>query len=51
MYKLNKLHFHLTDDEGWRLQIDGLPELTQVGSVRWEHLVFQCYYFNSFQLR
>jgi hexosaminidase len=33
-YKLNKLHFHLTDDEGWRLQIDGLPELTDVGAFR-----------------
>ncbi|XP_041355523.1 beta-hexosaminidase-like [Gigantopelta aegis] len=31
-YKLNKLHFHLTDDEGWRLQIPGLSELTEVGS-------------------
>lgn len=30
MYKLNKFHFHLTDDEGWRLQIPGLPELTEV---------------------
>ncbi|NND34822.1 MAG: family 20 glycosylhydrolase, partial [Saprospiraceae bacterium] len=34
LYKLNKLHFHLTDDEGWRLEIPGLPELTQVGAVR-----------------
>ena len=30
MYKLNKLHLHLTDDEGWRLEIPGLPELTAV---------------------
>lgn len=30
MYKLNKLHLHLTDDEGWRLEIPGLPELTTV---------------------
>lgn len=34
MYKLNKFHFHLTDDEGWRLEIPGLPELTEVGSWR-----------------
>ncbi|MGL4861099.1 MAG: beta-N-acetylhexosaminidase [Enterobacteriaceae bacterium] len=33
-YKLNKFHFHLTDDEGWRLEIPGLPELTEVGSKR-----------------
>src|SRR5262249_3160313 len=31
---LNTLHFHLTDDEGWRLEIAGLPELTEVGSRR-----------------
>jgi hexosaminidase len=33
-YKLNTLHFHLTDDEGWRLEIAGLPELTSIGAVR-----------------
>lgn len=33
-YKLNKLHFHLTDDEGWRLEIPKLPELTLVGAFR-----------------
>jgi len=29
-YKLNRLHLHLSDDEGWRLEIPGLPELTEV---------------------
>lgn len=33
-FKLNKFHFHLTDDEGWRLEIAGLPELTDIGAVR-----------------
>lgn len=33
-YKLNKLHLHLADDEGWRLQIESLPELTDVGAFR-----------------
>ena len=33
-FKLNKLHLHLGDDEGWRLQIDGLPELTGIGARR-----------------
>ncbi len=33
-YKLNKLHFHLGDDEGWRMEIPGLPELTDIGSKR-----------------
>lgn len=33
-YKMNKLHLHLTEDEGWRLEIPGLPELTEVGAHR-----------------
>jgi hexosaminidase len=33
-YKLNTFHFHLTDDEGWRIAIAGLPELTAVGGRR-----------------
>lgn len=31
-YKYNLLHLHLTDDEGWRLEIKGLPRLTEVGA-------------------
>ena len=30
MYKMNKFHFHLSENEGWRLEIPGLEELTQV---------------------
>ncbi len=33
-YKLNILQFHFADDEGWRLEIPGLPELTEVGARR-----------------
>lgn len=33
-YKLNRFHFHLTDDEGWRLESDAFPELTQIGGRR-----------------
>lgn len=33
-YKLNVFHFHLTDDEGWRLEIPYLPDLTKVGGKR-----------------
>ncbi|HMJ52857.1 MAG TPA: family 20 glycosylhydrolase [Polyangiaceae bacterium] len=33
-YKLNVLHLHLSEDEGWRLEIPGLPELTAVGGKR-----------------
>ena len=31
-YKYNMLHFHLTDDQGWRIEIKGLPKLTEVGA-------------------
>lgn len=34
LYKLNVFHFHLDDDEGWRLEIPSLPELTEIGSNR-----------------
>ncbi|MEI9984274.1 MAG: family 20 glycosylhydrolase [Aliidongia sp.] len=34
LYKMNALHLHLTDDEGWRLEMPSLPELTAYGSVR-----------------
>jgi hexosaminidase len=33
-YKLNHFLFYTTEDEGWRLEIDGLPELTEVGAQR-----------------
>lgn len=31
-YKYNVLHLHLTDDEGWRIEIKGFPKLTEVGA-------------------
>eukprot|EP00971_Amphidinium_carterae_P200003 3969578-Amphidinium_carterae.1 len=34
LYKLNVFHWHLTDDEGWRLEIRSLPELTAKGAWR-----------------
>ena len=37
-YKINVLHFHLTDDQGWRLEIKSLPKLTQVGAWRPERV-------------
>ncbi|GAA2907667.1 beta-N-acetylhexosaminidase [Streptomyces mexicanus] len=33
-HKLNVLHLHLTDDQGWRIQIERYPRLTEVGSWR-----------------
>ena len=34
VHKLNTLHWHLTDDQGWRLEIKKYPRLTEVGSIR-----------------
>jgi N-acetyl-beta-hexosaminidase len=32
MYKINRLHLHLTDDQGWRIEIDGWENLTDEGA-------------------
>lgn len=34
MYKLNVFHFHFSDDDGWRIEMPSLPELTEVGAKR-----------------
>ena len=39
IHKLNVFHWHLTDDQGWRIEIKQYPELTQIGSIRKETLV------------
>lgn len=39
MHKLNTFHWHLTDDQGWRIEIKKYPELTNIGAWRDETLV------------
>ena len=39
IHKLNTLHWHLTDDQGWRIQIKKYPKLTEIGSIRKQTLV------------
>ncbi|AZA50913.1 beta-N-acetylhexosaminidase [Chryseobacterium carnipullorum] len=39
MYKLNTFHWHLTDDQGWRIEIKKYPKLTEIGSKRKESMV------------
>jgi hexosaminidase len=34
LLKLNTFHWHLTNDAGWRIEIDGYPLLTEVGAIR-----------------
>ena len=36
MFKVNTMHFHLTEDQGWRLEIKKYPKLTTIGSIRTE---------------
>ncbi len=61
LYKLNKFHWHLTDDQGWRIQIDKYPLLTEIGGYRdstlvghysdipqqYDHTVYGGYYTKS----
>lgn len=39
LHKINTFHWHLTDDQGWRIEIKKYPRLTDVGSVRRETIV------------
>ena len=39
MHKLNTFHWHLTDDQGWRIEIKKYPKLTEVGAWRKETLI------------
>jgi hexosaminidase len=39
VHRLNVLHLHLTDDQGWRIEVPGLPRLTEVGAWRTESMV------------
>lgn len=34
LHKMNKFHMHLTDDNGWRIEIKKYPLLTEIGSKR-----------------
>jgi hexosaminidase len=36
LHKLNTLHLHLTDDQGWRFEVQKYPRLTEIGSIRAE---------------
>ena len=47
-YKLNRLHFHLSDDEGWRIAIPGIPELTEYGAFRGHTVDGKDYLYPSF---
>lgn len=39
MHKMNKFHWHLTDDQGWRIEIKKYPRLTEIGAWREQTIV------------
>lgn len=39
LHNVNRLHFHLTDDQGWRIEIKKYPKLTEIGSKRKETVI------------
>ncbi len=39
MHKMNSFHWHLTDDQGWRIEIKTYPQLTEIGAWRKESIV------------
>jgi len=39
LHKMNRFHWHLTEDQGWRIEIKKYPKLTEIGSVRKETMV------------
>lgn len=45
VYKMNRLHLHLTDDQGWRIEIKKYPKLTEVGSSRQQTMVGHSDYY------
>jgi hexosaminidase len=39
LHNINRFHWHLTDDQGWRIEIKKYPELTEKGSIRKETMI------------
>lgn len=50
-HKLNVFHWHLTDDQGWRLQVDAYPRLTEIGGRRTENGVEYGGYYTKTDVR
>ena len=48
LHKINRLHWHLTEDQGWRIEIRRYPELSKVGAMRDETLVGRYRYSDTY---
>jgi len=53
LHKLNVFHWHLTDDQGWRIEIKAYPELTRIGGCRTPHGASapQCGWYTQDEIR
>lgn len=51
LYKINTLHLHLTDDQGWRIEVPGYPRLTEVGAWRAETVIGHDFALEEWDLR
>lgn len=53
MLKINKFHWHLTEDQGWRIEIKKYPKLTQIGALRKEHdgTTYGPYYYTQEEIK
>ena len=50
MHKMNRLHWHITEDQGWRIEIKKYPKLTEIGSVREDSQVVGTHRVHGLQL-
>jgi len=48
IHKLNTLHWHLTDDQGWRIEIKKYPKLTEIGSIRKKTIIGHIFESNEY---
>ena len=39
LHNINRFHWHVSDDQGWRIEIKSRPELTEIGSKRTETVI------------
>lgn len=51
LFKLNKLHLHLTDNQGWRFEVRKYPQLTQKGTYFWDYPALSGKYYKQKELK
>lgn len=51
LFKLNKLHLHLTDNQGWRFEVQKYPQLTEKGTYFWDYPALSGKYYKQKELK